>query len=315
MEGQHPIPQNVTGFQFKLIGDMTIRQFAYLAGNAVMAYLFYLLPIPFFVKWPFIFSFALLGILLAFVPHQGRPLDRWILNFFKAVFSANQYVYETPKAPSTEQPIQTELITSATPQQPISQPQLEREPLEIPETPLLKVRAEHPQAIPETKVELTAQDQQRMEGELQKLLIQKAQLERDLLRLKKPTLPPTGPSANVRRLTENIAPSVGIPNIPQAPNLISGIVKDTKGTVLPNIIIEVKNSQGNMVRAFKTNKLGQFTAATTLENGSYAMELEDPHNQYKFDRIDLSLDGNIVLPLEIQNVDIREELRRKLFHS
>ncbi|EKD47460.1 MAG: hypothetical protein ACD_66C00049G0001, partial [uncultured bacterium] len=26
---QHPVPQNVTGFQFKLIGDITLKQFAY----------------------------------------------------------------------------------------------------------------------------------------------------------------------------------------------------------------------------------------------------------------------------------------------
>ena len=41
----HPIPQDVTGFQFRLIGDMTIKQFAYLAGGMILAWIFLASPL------------------------------------------------------------------------------------------------------------------------------------------------------------------------------------------------------------------------------------------------------------------------------
>lgn len=238
MEERHPIPQNVTGFQFKLIGDMTIKQFAYLAINIALAYLIYLLPVLLIFKLPFILFFVLLGVFLAFIPYQGRPLDRWLVNFFKAVFSSNQYAYKmSPPA----------------------------EPVKIPEPPLVSL------AFP--------------------------------------------PASKVRTISQDVAPALGIPSIPQVPNLISGIVKDTKGNTLPNILVEVKDEKGNVVRVFRTNKLGQFTAATQIENGAYTLELEDPRGQFKFDKITLAVKGEVLLPLEIKNLEPREELRRKVFQT
>ena len=32
---QHPVPQHIASYEFKLIGDMTIKQFAYLAGGII----------------------------------------------------------------------------------------------------------------------------------------------------------------------------------------------------------------------------------------------------------------------------------------
>ena len=92
--GNHPIPQDITGFQFKLIGNMTIKQFAYLAGGFVFAWVFYILPIFFLVKLIFVLGFAALGASLAFLPIGGRPMDLMFVNFIKAVFRPTQYVYE-----------------------------------------------------------------------------------------------------------------------------------------------------------------------------------------------------------------------------
>jgi len=50
---QHPIPQNITGYQFRLVGDMTLKQFAMLAGGIIVALLFYYSPFPAFFKFPF----------------------------------------------------------------------------------------------------------------------------------------------------------------------------------------------------------------------------------------------------------------------
>src|SRR3989338_4380812 len=37
----HPVPQDVNSFQFRLIGDMTIKQFTYLASGLGIAYMLY----------------------------------------------------------------------------------------------------------------------------------------------------------------------------------------------------------------------------------------------------------------------------------
>ena len=98
---QHPVPQNVTTFQFRLIGDMTIKQFGYLAAGAIAAYVSYKLPLPFFFTWPMAIASALLGFGLAFVPIEERPMDIWILSFFKSIYSPTEYVWH--KAPPQPQ--------------------------------------------------------------------------------------------------------------------------------------------------------------------------------------------------------------------
>src|SRR3990167_11144006 len=91
---QHPVPQNVTTFQFRLIGDMTIKQFGYLAGGLILAYISYKLPLPFFFTWPLALVFGLGGFGFAFVPVEERPMDVWVLSFLKNVYSPTQYLWQ-----------------------------------------------------------------------------------------------------------------------------------------------------------------------------------------------------------------------------
>ncbi len=90
----HPIPQDITGFQFKLIGDMTIRQFAYLAAGVILGWIIFILPIFILIKLPFAALFIGFGIAAAFVPIAGRPFDLMVTNYFKAIFSPTQFVYQ-----------------------------------------------------------------------------------------------------------------------------------------------------------------------------------------------------------------------------
>ena len=93
----HPIPQDVTGFQFKLIGSMTIKQFAYVMAGVILAVILYYLPLPepfgILLKMFFIPLFGGTGIALAFIPIEGRPIDVMLGNFFRALFMPNQFVY------------------------------------------------------------------------------------------------------------------------------------------------------------------------------------------------------------------------------
>lgn len=100
---QHPVPQNVTTFQFRLIGDMTLKQFGYLCAGGILGFISYKLPLPFFFTWPAAVGFVLLGIGFAFVPVEERPMDVWVFSFFKSIYSPTQYIW-TQEAPKTPKP-------------------------------------------------------------------------------------------------------------------------------------------------------------------------------------------------------------------
>jgi hypothetical protein len=91
----HPIPQNITGYEFKLLGNMTIRQFIYLAiGAAIGFILYFFIPIPKVVSLIIgILSFSI-GAGIAFIQIDGRPMDVMMVNFIKALFAPTKYVYE-----------------------------------------------------------------------------------------------------------------------------------------------------------------------------------------------------------------------------
>lgn len=97
---QHPVPRNITGFQFKLIGSMTVKQFLYLAGGVVSGYLlFRFLPLPGILSVMIGLTFAGGGAALAFLPIQGRPLDTWVSAYFKSVFAPTQFVWQKDNNP------------------------------------------------------------------------------------------------------------------------------------------------------------------------------------------------------------------------
>lgn len=103
----HPVPQNVTTFEFRLIGDMTLKQFIYLASGVGFAYLLFVTiaaKFP-FVAWPLIVIFSLLGVAYAFLPIQDRPLDHWTAAFFKAIYSPTKRTWKKNGKDLTNDPI------------------------------------------------------------------------------------------------------------------------------------------------------------------------------------------------------------------
>lgn len=92
---QHPIPQNVTAYQFRLVGDMTLKQFLELGSGILLGFLTTRLPlIPVFIKWPAAGILAFGGIALAFLPVEERPLDIWLKNFIKSIYAPTQYLWQ-----------------------------------------------------------------------------------------------------------------------------------------------------------------------------------------------------------------------------
>lgn len=98
---QHPVPQQISSYQFRLVGDMTLKQFFQLAGGLLISLLFYASNLPGFIKWPFILIFAAAGAALAFVPFQDRPLEQWIIAFFRAIYTPTAFAWKKSSVPET----------------------------------------------------------------------------------------------------------------------------------------------------------------------------------------------------------------------
>lgn len=389
----HPIPQDVTGFQFKLIGNMTVKQFLYLAASCLIGWFFYTLPVFSFFKIILASSWVLFGFALAFLPIEGRPMDIMVFNFLKALFIPNQYIYDKKggllishihfqkHTPTSVQPTLKPLMPlEKILQQAIQSPPVHKNKLDEREeslftffssfwkdtksilqtqptptkTPEIITMHELPkeaindsgrekqleeslekeagiirkelEAARKTEVQTAPNHAQEahlkvteLEKQLQETLTQKDQLEKDLAELQKKlaehkqTIPqPERVATQAKVLPTNMTKTVGL-SVPEDANVITGIVKDSRGNILSNILIEVKDTTGNSVRAFKTNLLGQFASATPLLNGNYSFELEDPNAKHKFSPLTFEAKGEIIQPFEITSFDEREELRRQLF--
>src|SRR3989344_1816523 len=91
---QHPIPRQITTFEFKLIGFLTIKQFIYLLISIPIGVLiFYIFPVPilnFFLG----LIVVLIGVAFAFVPINDRPMEVWIKNLIKRLTSPTQYFFK-----------------------------------------------------------------------------------------------------------------------------------------------------------------------------------------------------------------------------
>jgi hypothetical protein len=93
-EKQHSIPQNIMSIQFKLIGNMSMRQFLIIATPLLIGFIMYVVKISNYVTIPFTAIFVLLALAIAFIPIDDRPLDEWITNFIVAIRNPTQMVWK-----------------------------------------------------------------------------------------------------------------------------------------------------------------------------------------------------------------------------
>lgn len=243
---QHPLPQDISSYRFRLIGDMTIKQFVYLAIFIVIGIIFYNLPLPPFFRLPLSFFSVLLGIGIAFVPFQGRSLEQWIIAFIKSIYSPTQYVWQQSDQNKNAQ-------SSSAPQNPTTFLQQTKTSLDIPKvtkpesTPSSTTTPQTLPAKPITNEDITNKQ-----------------------------IPPTPPTTSI---------PLPIPLTPTTSNTLVGLTLTPTSQVLDGVMIEVKN-QGLTLRATKSNRLGQFMFARPLENGSYQISAEKDgyfFDQYSFD--------------------------------
>jgi hypothetical protein len=91
---EHPIPQDITGYRFHIIGNMTIKQFAQMGAGCMLAFLIYTTNLLDIIKWPLIALSVGMGAMVAFVPFEERPLDHWITTFFKILYKPTKFYWK-----------------------------------------------------------------------------------------------------------------------------------------------------------------------------------------------------------------------------
>lgn len=279
---QHPIPQNISSYQFRLVGEMTLEQFGKVAGGCIIALVFYALPLPGLIKWLFVILSASAGALSAFVPFEGRPLETWIISFLKSIYSPTEYVWK-------KSPVDFSFIkTSETSLEPETIPQKSStRSLSVKELALL-------QALSQDKGFYGPEELEQAQRML--ALFQQTSVSGRNLAFQSPAQP-AKPQKEVR-----FKEDLPFPSTPDQPNILVGMVINKNNKIVEGAIVEIKDEDNNTVRAMRTNKLGQFRTVSPLPDGQYQINVEKPG--LNFDIIKIQLNNEIVPPIEIKENEI-----------
>lgn len=284
---QHPIPRQITTFEFKLIGFMTLRQFLYLVVFCPLGFIvFKLFPIP-IINFLLAILTALFGVALAFVPINDRPLDVWIKNFIRRLNSPTQYVFHKANQPIS---FLQNLVYVSDPRHVLGHIEA-REKLS---TYLIRAKT-------------TSQNNQKKQT-VQNLIKQPLQI-----KLSQPATSNQSAVSSQQSTVDNNQPMIG-DNIPKTsvtvnnsgekvPHLI-GVVKNSKKLPLPGILIYIKDSSNNIVRLLKTNPHGVFATFSALAPGEYSFEIKDTNSLYFFDTIKIKVDNTPIKSIEIYSKEM-----------
>lgn len=316
---QHPVPQQISSYQFRLVGDMTLRQFGLLASGCIIGLVLHALPLADLFKWPLIIFSVFSGFALAFLPIQERSLEKWLAAFIKAVFSPSQYVWEKQvrKPIIFETPPKKVMAQRAIP--PTDRKRLTRYLETLPAEPKSPLDQEEENFVKKainmfqlTKVPTAAQFQTpppSIGTRVEKPIVKKPKpapkpkpqpkVAKAPPPKKKPLPLPKKPTQAKKPAVEaKFGPGLPFPEPLSQPNTLVGMVLDKNGKIIEGAIIEIRNAKGVPVRALKTNKLGQFRSVTPLDDGEYEIEMEK--EGYLFDVLKIKMSGAIIEPLEIR---------------
>lgn len=97
---EHPIPQDITGYRFHIVGSMTLKQFGEVLIGVIISLVIYQTNLIAIIKWPLIIFFTGAGLLSAFIPIEERPISHWLATFFGIIYKPTQFFWKrTQKIP------------------------------------------------------------------------------------------------------------------------------------------------------------------------------------------------------------------------
>lgn len=300
---QHPIPQQISSYEFKLVGEMTLKQFGKAAGGIVIALVINSAPIIAILRLPLAFIFAVGGLMLAFVPFQDRPLETWLLAFLKSIYNPTIFLYKkrTPKN-WLDIDLAKNWIEVVEQERKEQQEMLESTPIKK-KSQVNEFIDSLPSVNREKGEKQIINDELRITNE--KIEEKKEGVKNEKIEGSPPASNDYGearPGLNLKRdiqgaTGEIVFGQIPMPNIPDLPNLVVGMVLDNLGKIVEEAIVEIQDIEGNPNRVLRTNSLGQFRTSTQMSNGDYLIVTEK--DGLNFDRVKLTLNGEIVQPVKI----------------
>lgn len=261
---QHPMPRQITTFEFKLIGFLTLKQFIYLVIFVPLGFIVYkLFPLP-LVNILLAVLIGGMGAAFAFLPVNERPLDVWIRNLTKRLTSPTQYVYKKSNQPVYF--LQNLFF--------VSDPHRALAHIESQEKLAAYLAMSKKRKVEKTK-----------ESRVSQLL-------KGVPPVAKNQVPPAEKKeAPPEKQTES--------QTHQPKPFLSGLVKNHKLIPLPGILIYVKDEKGSLVRLLKSNPHGVFATFNPLPKSEYQFETRDPKNNYFFDTMKIGIEDDNPKPIEI----------------
>ena len=314
---QHPIPQQISSYEFKLVGDMTLKQFLKAAAGIILAIIINRTNIIVLVKWPLMLISAGIGLILAFVPFEDRPLEVWIKSFIKSIYSPTIFLYKKRNdsnwldldftrgnaADEAEKPIKNEnLFVDEAKVTPGSEAYINRERKKY-EDGVTQARKQLSQEVIKEEEEKTERRSNQIDSQktspraVTENLEAKVEIKKEEtdwrnskagLDLKREKLEATGKA---------VFGTIPMPDRPDTANVVVGMATDYEGKIVDGVIVEIQDEHGIPSRVIKTNSLGQFKISTPLANGRYLIIAEK--DGYTFDRVNIDLSGKIIDPIRI----------------
>jgi hypothetical protein len=273
----HPIPRQITTFEFKLIGFMTIKQFGYVLLAGVVGYLFFLaIPIQILniVVGVVIFS---VGLLFAFVPINDRPLDVFIRNLARRLNSPTQYVFRKNNVALR---IFDELYFEANPHIVLAHAD-SREKLSAylaakkHKTGDVGGRNDH-----HAQIGTLLKERQILAPAQSPILVHK--------KFVVSTLDTPGKKPAVQNKSQNTKHP-----------LFTGVVYNKRHIPLPGVLLYIKDRKTDAVlRILKTNPHGVFATFNPLQDGEYVVEILDSSGSYLFDKTSITINNQTRLNFE-----------------
>jgi hypothetical protein len=309
---QHAIPQQISSYEFKLVGDMTLKQFLKAAVGIILAILINTTKLIVIVKWPLMLVFAGGGLLLAFVPFEDRPLETWIFAFIKSIYSPTIYLYKK-KAGRNWLEIDSKLIDVDDADKPIDNQNafvsVQKQTSGVVPTgnklkgfmDSIKIVGITDKKVNDKKIE------EKQSGVMteNKIIQQTKGDVKVATEVKSPTEPDwREQKTDLNLKTEKLGATgqanfgaIPMPDRPDIANIIVGMATSIDGKIIDGVIVEIQDKYGNPARVIKTNSLGQFKISTPLANGRYLI-IADKEG-YTFDRVNVDLSDQIIEPIRI----------------
>lgn len=274
----HAVPRQITTFEFKLLGFFTIKQGIYLAiTTAATVIMYFLIPVPFL-------NFIMAGIVAAFgatftlLKYNDRTMDVWIKNLAASLLHPSQYMFhKNNDSPDFLKGVvvinDAQAATHVDASQKLNSYMVKTSQAATPSTDKQNINAlihtTNAGADPSAQVSVAST------------------IANDIPQESAPTVPqPTTPASSP------VHQSSSSP-------FLSGLIKNSKDTPLPNIMVYVNSEAGQLARILKSNHNGVFATFHALPSGNYILSPKDLGGTFFFDTINVAVDGPLKEPIQL----------------